>query len=227
MIQTMPIPEAPVTTIRILIADDHAILLSGLKALLGMEEDLEVVGEAHDGAEAVKLAKQLQPDVVVMDMNMPRMDGLTALRAIKEQVPATKVVMLTSVDDEAVLFKVVHAGGSGYVLKKAAEEEVIEAIRTAQAGGAFVRPPVAQMLATEVMERVEAGTADEQYEKLTAREKEVLALLARGMTNPQIADKLVISVRTVETHRAHIMDKLGFRDRASLVGYALRHGYLA
>jgi two-component system response regulator NreC len=219
--------EARVTTIRILLADDHAILLSGLKALLSLEEDLEVVGEAHDGAEAVKLAKQVEPDVVLMDMNMPKMDGLTALRAIKEQLPATKVVMLTSVDDEAVLFKVVQAGGSGYVLKKAAEDEVIEAIRTAQAGGAFVRPPVAQMLATELMERIEAGESDEQYEKLTVREKEVLALLARGMTNPQIADKLVISVRTVETHRAHIMDKLGFKDRASLVGYALRHGYLA
>lgn len=215
------------TTIRILLADDHAILLSGLKALLALESDFAVVGEAHDGTEAVKLAKSLTPDVVVMDMNMPKMDGLTALRAVKEQVPQTKVVMLTSVDDEAVLFKVVQAGGSGYVLKKAAEEEIIEAIRTAQAGGAFVRPPVAQMLATDLMERLEAGESDEHYEKLTAREKEVLGLLARGMTNPQIADNLVISVRTVETHRAHIMDKLGFKDRASLVGYALRHGYLA
>jgi two-component system response regulator NreC len=216
-----------VTTIRILLADDHVILLSGLKALLSLEADLDVVGEAHDGAEAVKLAKQVQPDVVLMDMNMPKMDGLTALRAIKEQAPDIKVVMLTSVDDEAVLFKVVQAGGSGYVLKKAAEDELIEAIHTVHAGGAFVRPPVAQMLATEFMEQVEAGELLEQFEKLTSREKEVLALLARGMTNPQIADKLVISVRTVETHRAHIMDKLGFKDRASLVAYALRHGYLS
>ncbi|MBC7541668.1 MAG: response regulator transcription factor, partial [Candidatus Sericytochromatia bacterium] len=185
------------------------------------------VGEARDGAEAVRLAKQLQPDIVLMDLNMPKMDGLTALKAIKEQRPLTRVIILTSVDDEAILFKVIQAGGSGYVLKKAAEDELLAAIRAVQAGHAFVRPPVAQMLITEFLTEVTAGEHGETYESLTPREKEVLNLLARGMTNPQVAESLVISVRTVETHRAHIMDKLGFRDRSSLVAYALRRGYLS
>lgn len=219
--------EAPVTTTRILLADDHQILLSGLSALLAFEADLTVVGEARDGAEAVRLAKQLQPDIVLMDLNMPKMDGLTALKAIKEQRPLTRVIILTSVDDEAILFKVIQAGGSGYVLKKAAEDELLAAIRAVQAGHAFVRPPVAQMLITEFLTEVTAGEHGETYESLTPREKEVLNLLARGMTNPQVAESLVISVRTVETHRAHIMDKLGFRDRSSLVAYALRRGYLS
>jgi two-component system response regulator NreC len=213
--------------IRVLISDDHAILRSGLKMLLNAEPDIQVIGEATTGEEALKLAGELQPDLVLMDISMPGMGGIEATAEIKKLYPPMKVLMLTMHENEAYLFRTIKAGGSGYVLKKAAEDELIEAIHTVHAGGAFVRPPVAQMLATEFMEQVEAGELLEQFEKLTSREKEVLALLARGMTNPQIADKLVISVRTVETHRAHIMDKLGFKDRASLVAYALRHGYLS
>jgi two-component system response regulator NreC len=225
-IVTTPL-EAPVTTTRILLADDHPILLSGLSALLDCEPDLTVVGAAKDGIEAVRLAKHLHPDIVLMDMNMPKMDGLTALKAIKEQLPLTRVIILTSVDDETVLFKVIQAGGSGYVLKKAAEDELLTAIRAVQAGEAFIRPSVAQMLISEFLTEVAAGEHGETYETLTQREKEVVGLLVRGMTNPQVAKSLVISVRTVETHRAHIMDKLGFRDRSSLVAYALRRGYLS
>jgi two-component system response regulator NreC len=214
-------------TTRILLADDHAILLSGLKAILSQEPDLEVVGEAKDGYEAVHQAKSLRPDLVLLDIHMPKLDGLQALAAIREQVPDTKVLMLTSMENEEYLFRAIQAGGQGYVLKKAADEELLEAIREVRAGGAFVRPKVAQMLAADVLERVEAGEENQNYEQLTPREKEILAELALGLTNQQIADKLIISVRTVETHRAHIMDKLGFKNRAELVKYALRKGYLA
>lgn len=214
-------------TLRVALADDHAIMRGGLKALLADVPGLEVVGEATNGLEAVSLAKSLAPDLMIMDIQMPRLDGLAALEAIREQVPDTRVLMLTSLDDQNTLFKVIQAGGSGYVLKKSAEDELIEAIHEVMAGGAFVRPPVQQMMAADTVARVGAGETPEGYEKLTAREKEVLALLARGLTNQQIADEFVLSVRTVETHRAHIMDKLGFRSRSELVAYAMRKGYLA
>ena len=220
--------EAPTQTTRILLADDHAILRSGLRAILSLEPDLEVVGEARDGIEAIKLTKELMPDLVLLDIHMPRMNGLTALGALREQTPDVKVLVLTSMEEEEYMFRVIEAGGAGYVLKRAADEELISAIREVQAGGAFVRPAIARSLAADYLERIEAGEQDrDTYEKLTPREKEVLGLIARGLTNQQIADEFVISVRTVETHRAHIMDKLGFKNRAELVKYALRKGYLA
>jgi two-component system response regulator NreC len=219
--------DAPNPPTRILLADDHAVLLGGLKALLALETDFAVVGEARNGLEAVALAKSLRPDLVIMDVQMPKLDGLGALEAIREQLPDAKVLMLTSLDDQATLFKVIQAGGSGYVLKKSAEDEIIGAIREVLAGGAFVRPAMQQMLAADTIERAEAGEAPAGYENLTPREKEVLALLARGLTNQQIADAFVLSVRTIETHRSHITDKLGFKSRAELVAYAMRKGYLA
>lgn len=211
---------------RVMLADDHAILLGGLRAILAAEPNLAIVGEARNGAEAVALAKELQPDLVIMDIQMPRMDGLAALEAMREQLPGIRVIMLTSLDDQETLFKVIQAGGSGYVLKKSAEEELLDAINVVLAGGAFVRPPIQQMLAADVVSRADAGEVPDGFESLTPREKEVLALLARGYTNQQIADEFVLSVRTVETHRAHIMDKLGLRGRAELVKYAIRKGYL-
>jgi two-component system response regulator NreC len=219
--------EVPVMTTTIVLADDHAILLSGLKAILSLEDDLTVIGEAKDGHEAVSLAKNLQPDILLLDIHMPKLDGLSALPAIKTQAPNTKVIMLTSMENEEYLFRVIQAGGSGYVLKKSADEELLAAIREVQQGGAFVRPKVAQMLAADYLERVEAGDELPEYEHLTPREKEVLQHVAKGLTNQQIADQLIISVRTVETHRANIMDKLGFKNRAELVKYAMRKGYLA
>lgn len=211
---------------RILLADDHAVMVGGLKAILAQEADLEVVGVAKNGVEAVTQTKQLQPDLVVMDYQMPRLDGLGALVAIREQCPDTQVLMLTSLDDQETLFRVIQAGGAGYVLKKSAEEELIRAIREVLSGGAFVRPQIEQMMAADTVALADAGTAPDGYENLTTREKEVLALLARGHTNQEIADAFVLSVRTVETHRAHIMEKLGLRGRAELVKYAIRKGYL-
>lgn len=220
--------ETTLKPTRILLADDHAILRSGLRAILGMEPDLEVVGEAKDGIEAIKLTKELAPDLVLLDIHMPRMNGLTALGALREQAPDVKVLVLTSMEEEEYMFRVIEAGGSGYVLKRAADEELLAAIREVQAGGAFVRPAIARSLAADYLERLESGDQErDTYEKLTPREKEVLGRIARGLTNQQIADEFVLSVRTVETHRAHIMDKLGFKNRAELVKYALRKGYLA
>lgn len=226
--QETSMDAVPTKTTRILIADDHAILRSGLRAILSLEPDLEVVGEAKDGIEAIKLTKELHPDLVLLDIHMPRMNGLTALGALREQAPDVKALVLTSMEEEEYMFRVIEAGGAGYVLKRAADEELLAAIREVQAGGAFVRPAIARSLAADYLERVEAGEEErDTYEKLTPREKEVLGLIARGNTNQQIAEELVISVRTVETHRAHIMDKLGFKNRAELVKYAIRKGYLA
>ena len=219
--------EVPVKNTTLFLADDHPIMLSGLKAILSLEPDLQVIGEAHDGYEAVRLVKELKPDMVLMDIHMPKLDGLGALAAIREQLPETKVLMLTSMENEEYLFRAIQAGAGGYVLKRAADEELLTAIREVESGGAFVRPPVARMLAAEYMERVDADEESDTYESLTPREKEVLGLVAQGLTNQQIADELVISARTVETHRAHIMDKLGFKKRSELVKYALRKAYLA
>jgi two-component system response regulator NreC len=212
--------------IRILLADDHTILRTGLKMLIGAAPDLEVVGEAKDGAEAIALAERLEPDVVLMDISMPGVDGIKATRAIKRAQPGIRVLMLTMHEDDEYLFRTIQAGGSGYVLKKAADDEVLDAIRHVAAGGAFLRPAVTTRLVQDDLERVETGEESDSYGKLTEREREILSLIAAGNTNTQIAVQLVISVRTVESHRANIMEKLGLQNRAELVKYALRKGLL-
>jgi DNA-binding NarL/FixJ family response regulator len=206
-----------VSRIRVLIADDHALVRSGLRALLEAQADLEVVGEAEDGAAVVDRCRRLGADVVVMDLTMPGRGGINATEDLCRECPQAKVVVLTMHDDEAYVRLARLAGAAGFVLKKALATELIRAIRTAHAGGTHF--PM-----TELPAPAKRGVLP--LELITEREREVLALVARGHTTVEIAAKLHISEKTVETHRAHIGEKLGLRTRAELVQFALEHGLL-
>lgn len=212
--------------IRILLVDDHAILRAGLRAILRDEADIEVVGEASDGKEAVAKAERLLPDVALMDISMPVMDGLEATRRIHQNHPEMKVLVLTIHDNEEYLFQVLEAGGSGYLMKKSAVTELISAIRTVHQGEAFLSPLATKMVIGRYLHTMGQGENNQNYDGLTSREKEVLKLIADGHTNQEIADRLIISVKTVETHRAHILEKLSLRTRAELVKYARTHSFL-
>lgn len=218
--------------IRVLLADDHAVLRAGLRALLNSQPDIEVVGEAADGEEALRAAERMQPDIVLMDITMPGTDGLEATRHLKGRQPQVRVIVLTMHEDEEFLRQVLAAGGSGYMLKKAAEAELLSAIRAVHRGEAFIYPSLTRVLIEGYLRQTEErGRKKESAEpapgNLTAREVEVLRLIAQGYTNQQVADQLVISVKTVETHKAHIMDKLSLRSRVELVRYAVQHGLLS
>ncbi len=212
--------------IRILLVDDHAILRAGLRAILNAEPDIEVVDEAGDGQEAVAKADRLRPDVVLMDISMPVMDGLEATRRIQECCPEAKVLVLTVHDNEEYLFQVLKAGGSGYVVKKSADTELISAIRAVHRGEAFLSPMATKMVIGGFIQAVGREKTKQDYTNLTNREEEVLKLITEGHTNQEIADRLFISVKTVESHRAHILDKLELHTRADLVKYARTHGML-
>ncbi len=209
--------------IRILLADDHTVLRAGLRALLSAQGDLEVVAEASDGAEAIRLTQALHPDVVVMDIGMPGVSGIDATARIKHDVPAVKVLILSMHDDRGYLHQVLRAGASGYVLKKAADTELLAAIRAAARGEVFLDPALAKALVDEVVKPKRAGS---EIPALSDREREVLRLIAHGHTNQQVADRLCISVKSVETYKARLMEKLGLKGRAELVRYALQHGLL-
>lgn len=210
--------------VRILLADDHAILRTGLRLMLSSVPNLEVVGEATNGKEALGKADELKPDLVIMDITMPEMNGIEATQELKRHHPKTKVLMLTMHENEELLFRTIQAGGSGYVLKKSADNELLDAIHQVVRGETFLRPDMAKQVMQDYLERVDTGEETQSYEDLTDREREVLRYLAEGMTNKQVAEKLVLSIRTVETHRMRIMDKLGLKGRAALVTYAKRHG---
>jgi two-component system response regulator NreC len=209
--------------IRILLADDHAVLRAGLRALLSAQDDLEVVGEASDGAEAVRQTQSLRPDVVVMDIGMPGVSGIDATTRIKRDCPAVKVLILSMHDDRGYLRQVLRAGASGYILKRAADTELLAAIRAAARGEISLDPSLARALVDEVIEPKPRGS---ESPALSDRERDVLRLLARGHTNQGVADRLCISVKSVETYKARLMEKLGLRGRAELVRYALQHGLL-
>ncbi len=213
--------------IRILIADDHPVLRRGLRALIEEEPDMEVVGEAGNGLEAVQLAERLRPDVVIMDISMPELDGLEATRRIRERSPSTYILILTVHAHERYLFPVLKAGASGYVRKTAADEELVEAIRVVARGDVFLYPSATRMLLDDYLAQVRAGREQDSYESLSEREREILRLLAEGYTNAEIAQKLSLSVKTVETYRTRIMEKLHLRTRAELVRYALRKGLIS
>jgi len=212
---------------RILIADDHAVVRSGLKLILGAQPDFNLVGEAATGEEAIEKAVSLRPDIVVLDIAMPGMNGLEAARLIHEQAPEVRIVVLTMYDDEAYLRQFLEIGAVGYVLKTAADTELVEAIRAVQRGQPFIYPSLTRQLIDIYLKQAQppAPPVNSGVE-LSPREQEVLRLVALGHTGQQIADQLCISVSTVETHRGHIMEKLGLKGRAQLVRYAMSKGLL-
>ena len=209
--------------IRVVIADDHAVVRQGLRTFLELQEEIEVVGEAADGAEAVDVVRATAPDVALLDLVMPRLGGLEAIRRIREVAPTTRVLVLTSFADDDTVLPAVRAGAAGYLLKDVQPPELVGAIRTVHAGQALLAPAVATMLVEQLAAEQEDGQAD-RGEHLTRREREVLALLARGRANKVIARDLGVSERTVKTHVSNILGKLNLTDRTQAAVYAVRHG---
>ncbi len=212
-------------TIRVLLVDDHAVLRGGLKALLNLEADLDVAGEAATGEAAVELARTLRPDVIVMDLAMPGMGGLDATRQIIAADPASRVLILTSQAEEEYLLPVLEAGGSGYVHKTNADEDLITAIRTVARGEVFLYPKATKLLLRGFKMAEERGEAS-PLEELSDREREVLTLTAEGYSSTEIGKKLFLSPKTVDTYRARLMQKLGFSHRSELIRFALQTGLL-
>jgi DNA-binding NarL/FixJ family response regulator len=213
--------------IRILLVDDHAILRAGLRMMLNAQPDIEVVGEAGSGRQGVSEARRLQPDVVIMDIAMSDMSGIEATQHIKREMPQVRVLMLTMYENEEYFFQGLRAGASGYILKDAADTDLITAIHTVQSGRVYLSPEAQSMMVGDYLQRVRAGGEEKDlYDVLTEREREILKLVAEGLTNNQIAERLVISPKTVDTHRMHIMDKLNLHNRAELVKFAIRRGLL-
>ena len=203
---------------KVLIADDHGIVRSGVKLLLDRQPDIEVVAEADDGVDAVEKTIELHPDVAVLDVSMPRMTGLQATHEIKQQAPDTQVLILSMHDDERYLFEALRAGAAGYVLKRAADQDLVDAVRAAGRGEPFLTASAQQTLIRDFLDR------DSEPQELTPREQEVVKLIAEAHTNKEIAEILHLSEKTVESHRARVLQKLGMRDRVELVRYAIRRG---
>ena len=215
------------TRIRVLLADDHAVLRAGLRVLINGQPDMEVVGEASTGEEAVGLALAAKPDVVLLDLTMPGAGGIEATRRIVHDCPPARVLILTMHDDVAYLRSVLAAGASSYVLKRSADTELLSAIRITHRGGTYLEPSLAGAVVQDALgRRARHGDASARN-ALSDREREVLCLVAQGHTNQEIAKRLSLSVKTVETYRARLMTKLGLRTRADLVRYALAVGLLA
>lgn len=212
--------------IRVLIAEDHTIVREGIRLILEAQADMDVVGEASDGQEAVDRARKLQPDIVLMDISMPGMDGLEATRQIRRELPNAHVVGLTVHDSDAYFFRMLEAGASGYVLKGAPSADLLAAIRGAHNGSVFLHPSLIGRLVGDYLRRVHQGETSDSYNTLSEREKEVLRLLGEGHTNQEIARRLHLSMSTVQTHRSHIMEKLNLQNRAELIKYALRRGLI-
>jgi two-component system response regulator NreC len=212
-------------TIRLLLVDDHAVVRSGLKMLLENERDVEIIGEASSAAEAMEAALRLKPNVILMDIGLPDLSGIDATREIKKRTPEVAIVALTIHEDEEYFFKMLEAGASGYVPKRAAPEELITAIRAAATGQVYLYPSLAKLLVRDFLDGGRAGTEPTSSD-LTDREQEVLAYLAEGASNEEIAVSLVISPKTVARHRENIMRKLNLHSRAELVRYAIRKGII-
>jgi len=208
---------------KVLIADDHALVRRGIRAVLGGEPDLEVVAEAADGAEAVRLATTADVDLVLLDVSMPRMTGLQAAAELSRRRPELRLLVLSMHDNEQYFFEALRAGASGYVLKSSADRDLVEACRATLRGEPFLYPQAVATLIADYLDRARRGEAA-PTDPLTPRELEVVKLIAEAYTNQQIAEALVISPKTVERHRANVMEKLGMHDRVELTRYAIRRG---
>ncbi len=210
--------------VRILLVDDHAVLRDGVRMVLESQPGFQVVGTTENGQDAVRLVEDLKPDIAVLDIAMPEMNGLDATRAIRQCCPDTQVVILSMHEGEEYLREALRAGAAGYVLKRAAAKELVGAIQRVRHGESYLDPALTRTLISDYVRQVERG--DETPDSLTERELEVLKLVAEGFTNRQIAFKLNISIKTVQTHRANLMDKLNLHDRTELVRYAIRRGLI-
>ena len=212
--------------IRVILADDHTVFRQGLKSLLALEEDIKVVSEAANGKEAIDFAKQMHPDVIIMDINMPVLNGLEATKQIKKELPKTKIVILTSQGDDKSVFSLIEAGADGYLLKDVAAENLVSAVRDVNDGKSILHPEVTQKLLTRFVSK-----GDDEPQKpgdlLTEREVEVLKALSKGYSNQQIAEELYISQRTVQNHLHNIYNKLGINGRTEAVIYAIQEGIIS
>jgi DNA-binding NarL/FixJ family response regulator len=206
--------------IRVLLADDHAVIREGLAALLSAQSDITVVGSAANGREALKAARELKPDVVVMDVAMPELNGIDAAQLLNEREPPVPVLILSMHAGIEHVTRALQAGAAGYLLKESAAREIIEAVRVVHAGRRYLSPPVAEIVA----EHVRSGSPRSPLDLLSARERQILQLVAEGRTSARIAESLHLSPKTVETYRSRMMDKLGINDVAGLVKFAIRHG---
>lgn len=216
--------------IRIMLVDDQVIVREGLSAMLGVEDDISVVGQAGGGAEALRLVPQIKPDVILMDVRMPGMDGLTALDQLKSLYPTLSVIMVTLYDDPDYLYRAVSAGAAGYILKDASRAELLSAVRTVAAGGAIISPGMLRDLLGHISGLMDtSGTTQACAPELglTKREVEVLGLMAEGLTNQEIADRIIVSPTTVKTHVQNILQKLGVSDRTQAAVYAVRCGLIS
>ncbi|MFF6916312.1 response regulator [Streptomyces sp. NPDC012466] len=225
MPDTAPSPPTPSRTIRILLADDHALVRRGVRLILDQQPDLEVVAEAGDGAEAIELARTLEVDLAVLDIAMPRLTGLQAARELAALRPGLRILMLTMHDNEQYFFQALKAGASGYVLKSVADRDLVAACRAAMRDEPFLYPGAVTALIRNYLDRARHGE-ETPDQILTPREEEVLKLVAEGHSSKEIADLLFISIKTVQRHRANLLQKLGLRDRLDLTRYAIRAGLI-
>lgn len=212
--------------VRVLIADDHAVLRAGLRLLLTGQNEFEVVAEASTGSEALSLAEKLQPDLILLDLSMPGLGGMEVLPTMRKMIPSTKILILTMHDDPQYLRQALKYGASGYVLKKAADAELISAIRAVLRGEMYVHPSMTRVLLEDILPEAKSSNAEFTWASLSEREQEVLKMVALGHTSAEIADQLSLSAKTVETYRARGMEKLGLRTRAALVKFALQEGLI-
>lgn len=212
--------------IKVILADDHAVVRAGVKAVLGSAKDIQVIGEATNGREAVALAQRVDPDVVVMDLSMGEMDGITATAEMVEKNVRAKILILTMHAEDAYLVKVIEAGASGYLVKSAADRELVDAVRALAHGDMYMQPTAARALAQGIKRKGEHADERDKYEKLTDREKDVLRYVAGGFSAPEIGEKLFISPKTVDTYKQRINEKLGLSHRSDYVAFALKLGLI-